>query len=147
MIIVPMPTQHSGSENYTSSIMSCVTSIIIDVAISGLFIGVAYFAYIIFKEQEYVPGFLLVIVNLLVLALAINCFGETVYTFKDFKIEHKEKKSKKPIETKKQASSDNYGDFVTPYYSARNKYHDSKSSSVNNYVMSLFKKEKQNERK
>ena len=91
MIIVPMPTQHSGSENYTPSIMSCVTSIIIDVAISGLFIGVAYFAYIIFKEQEYVPGFLLVIVDLLVLALAINCFGETVYTFKDFKIEHKEK--------------------------------------------------------
>ena len=147
MIIVPMPTQHSGSGNYTPSIMECVTSIIIDVAISGLFIGVAYFAYTIFKEQEYVPGFLLVIVDLLVLALAINCFGETVYTFKDFKIEHKEKKSKKPTETKKQVSSDNHGDSVTPYYSARNNYYDSKSSSVDSYVMSLFKKEKQNERK
>ena len=44
-------------------------------------------------------------------------------------------------------SLENYGDFVTPYYSARNNYYDSKSSSVDSYVMSLFKKEKQNERK
>ena len=121
MIILPMPiyTPHyTDGGSYTPSIMLCVVSTLISVVASGLFLGVAYFAYIVFKEQEYVPGFLLVVADFLFLALAIICFSGAVVSYKDLKKFAKE--NRKDVE---------------------------KEISIDNYVNSLFKKEKQNERK
>ena len=96
-------------------------------------------------------AFLLGLIDLFILALAVMLFEGTPECFKWAKEsikEHKENKAiKERIAKNKRLNSLEYGDFVTPYYSARNNYYDSKSSSVDSYVMSLFKKEKQNERK
>ena len=161
MIILPMPiytpsTPSSGCgsyvSDYKSDIAMCITTVLLDIVVAGLFFGVGYFVYYLAKEHEPIGASLLGIVDLLVLALAVLLFEETSECFKWTKEsikEHKENKAiKKRINKNKQLnSSENYGDFVTPYYSARNNYYGSKSGSVDCYVMSLFKKEKQNERK
>lgn len=161
MIILPMPiytssTSSSGCysyvSDYKSDIAMCIMTVLLDIVVAGLFFVASYFTYYLVKEQEYVAAVLLGLVDLLVLALVFLTFEGTPECFKWAKKsikEHKENKAiKKRIDKNKRLNSlENYGDFVTPYYSARNNYYDSKSSSVDSYVMSLFKKEKQNERK
>lgn len=161
MIILPMPiytpsTSSSGCGGYVPDhkfdIAMCIMTVLLDIVIAGLFFGVGYFVYYLAKEQEPIGAIFLGLVDLLVLALAVLLFEETPECFKwakESSKEHKENKAiKKRIAMNKQLNSvESYGDFVTPYYSARNNYYDSKSSSVDSYVMSLFKKEKQNERK
>lgn len=151
-----MPSDSSNGcggyvSDYKSDIAMCIMTVLLDIVVVGLFFGIGYFVYYLVKEQEPIGVALLGLVDLLVLALAVLLFEGTPECFKWAKKstkEHKENKSiKKRIDKNKRLNSLEYGDFVTPYYSARNDYYGSKSSSVDNYVMSLFKKEKQNERK
>ena len=118
MIIMPIYTQSTShcAGNYAPSKMLCVVSTLIDIAISGLFLGVAYLAYVVFKDQEYILGFLLVFVDLLVLVLAIICFSETIDSYKelkDFAKEHKENKAiKERIARNKRLNSlESYDEF------------------------------------
>lgn len=153
MIIMPIYTQSTShcAGNYVPSKMLCVVSTLIDIAISGLFLGVAYLAYVVFKDQEYIPGFLLVFVDLLVLVLAIICFSETIDSYKelkDFAKEHKENKAiKERIARNKRLNSlESYGEFER-LPERQKRLYISKDNSIDNYVNSLFRKEKQNERK
>ena len=155
-IYTPSSTSSSGCysyvSDYKSDIAMCIMTVLLDIVVAGLFFVIGYFIYYLVKEQEPIAAVLLGLVDLLLLALAVFLFEDTPECFKWAKKSIKEHKENKAIKeriakNKRLNSLENYGDFVTPYYSARNNYYDSKSSSVDSYVMSLFKKEKQNERK
>lgn len=153
MIIMPIytqPTSHCVG-NFAPSKMLCVVSTLIDIVISGLFLGTAYFAYIFFKDQEYILGFLLVMADLLLLVLAIICFSETIDSYKELKDFAKEHKANKAIKeriarNKRLNSLESYDEFERLPEQQKRLYI-SKENSIDNYVNSLFRKEKQNERK
>lgn len=162
MIIIPMPTpiympstSSSGCGGYVPDhkfdIAICIMTVLLDIVITGLFFGVGYFVYYLAREQEYVGAVLLGLVDILVLALAVLVFEGTPECFKwakESSKEHKENKAfKKRIAMNKRLNSvESYGEFVK--LSERQKrLYSSKENSIDNYVMSLFKKEKQNERK
>lgn len=153
MIIMPIYTQSTShcTGNYAPSKMLCVASTLIDIVISGLFFGIAYFAYVVFKEQEYIPGFLLVMVDLLVLVLAIICLSETIDSYKelkDFAKEYKENKAiKERIARNKRLNSLESYDELERLPERQKRLYISKDINIDNYVNSLFRKEKQNERK
>lgn len=153
MIIMPIYTQSTPHcvGNYAPSKMLCVVSTLIDIVISGLFLGTTYFAYIFFKDQEYILGFLLVMADLLLLVLAIICFSETIDSYKelkDFAKEHKENKAiKERIARNKRLNSlESYDEFER-LPERQKRLYITKDNSIDNYVNSLFRKEKQNERK
>lgn len=153
MIIMPIYTQSTPHcvGNYAPSKMLCVVSTLIDIVISGLFLGTTYFAYIFFKDQEYILGFLLVMADLLLLVLAIICFSETIDSYKelkDFAKEHKENKAiKERIARNKRLNSLESYDELERLPEQQKRLYISKENSIDNYVNSLFRKEKQNERK
>ena len=160
MIILPIPiytssTSSSGcysyDSNYKSDILMCILTVILDIVVAGLFLFVGYFTYYMVKEQEYVAAFLLGLVDLLIFALVILLFEETPDCFKWSKESIKEHKENKAIKeniarNKRLNSLESYGEFEK--LSERQKrLYISKENSIDNYVNSLFKKGKQNERK
>lgn len=160
MIILPMPiytpSTSSGDcssyvSDYKSDISMCIMSILIDIAIAGLFFVVSYFTYYQIREQEYFVAVILGLADLLVLSLIPLTFVETLESFKLVKEsinEHKENEAiKKRIAMNKRLNSlESYGEFEKlPEHQKR--LYVSKENSIDNYVNSLFKKEKQNERK
>lgn len=162
MIIIPMPTpiympstSSSGCvgrvSDYKSDIAWCIMTVLLDIVITGLFFGVGYFIYYLAKEHEPVGAFLLGLVDLLVLALAVILFEGTPECFKWAKESIKEHKENKAIKeriarNKRLNSLESYGEFERLPERQKNLYI-SKENSIDNYVNSLFKKEKQNERK
>ena len=137
--------------DYKSDISMCIMSVLIDIAIAGLFFVVSYFTYYQIREHEYVVAAILGLVDLLVLSLIPLTFVETLESFKLAKEsinEHKENEAiKKRIAMNKRLNSlESYGEFEKlPEHQKR--LYVSKENSIDNYVNSLFKKEKQNERK
>ena len=142
---------YSYVSDYKSDISMCIMTVLLDIVVAGLFFVASYFTYYLVKEQEYVAAILLGLVDLLVLALVFLTFEGTLECFKWAKEsikEHKENKAiKKRIAMNKRLNSvESYGEFEK--LSERQKrLYSSKENSIDNYVMSLFKKEKQNERK
>lgn len=142
---------YSYVSDYKSDISMCIMTVLLDIVVVGLFFVASYFTYYLVKEQEYVAAILLGLVDLLVLALVFLTFEGTPECFKWAKEsikEHKENKAiKKRIAMNKRLNSvESYGEFEK--LSERQKrLYSSKENSIDNYVMSLFKKEKQNERK
>lgn len=160
MIILPMPiyTSSTSSGNcssyvpdYKSDIAMCIMSVLIDIAIAGLLFVVSYFTYYQIREQEYVIAVILGLADLLVLSLIFLTFVETLESFKLAKEsikEHKENKAiKKRIAMNKRLNSlKSYGEFEK-LPERKKRLYVSKENIIDNYVNSLFKKEKQNERK
>lgn len=162
MIILPMPTpiympstSYSGCGSYVSDYKSdialCIMTVLLDIVVIGGFFGVGYLIYYFVKEQEPFAAFLLGLIDLFILALAVMLFEGTPECFKWAKEsikEHKENEAiKKRIAMNKRLNSvESYGEFEK--LSERQKrLYSSKENSIDSYVMSLFKKEKQNERK
>ena len=162
MIIIPMPTpiylpspSSSGCggyfSDYKSDISMCVLTVILDIVIAGLFLFVGYFTYYMVKEQEYVAAFLLGLVDLLIFALLVLVFEGTSDCFKWAKESTKEHKENKAIKeniarNKRLNSLESYGEFER-LPERQKRLYISKENSIDDYVNSLFKKEKQNERK
>lgn len=160
MIILPMPIYTSSTSSsgcggyvpdYKSDIAMCIVSVLIDIVIAGLFFIVSYFTYYQIREQEYVIAVILGLADLLVLSLIPLTFVETLESFKLAKEsirEHKENKAiKKRIAMNKRLNSlESYGKFEK-LPERKKRLYISKENSIDNYVNSLFKKEKQNERK
>lgn len=137
--------------DYKSDIAMCIVSVLIDIVIAGLFFIVSYFTYYQIREQEYVIAVILGLADLLVLSLIPLTFVETLESFKLAKEsirEHKENKAiKKRIAMNKRLNSlESYGKFEK-LPERKKRLYISKENSIDNYVNSLFKKEKQNERK
>ena len=87
MIILPMPiytpsTSSSYVSDYKSDISMCIMSILIDIAVVGLFFVVSYFTYYQIREQEYVVAVILGLADLLALSLIFLTFVETLESFK-----------------------------------------------------------------
>lgn len=160
MIILPMPIYTSSTSSsecggyvpdHKFDIAMCIMTVLLDIVIAGLFFGLGYFVYYLAKEHEPIMAFLLGLVDLLVLALAVLLFEETPECFKCAKKsinEHKENKAiKKRIAMNKRLSSlESYGEFEK-LPERQKRLYVSKENIIDNYVNSLFKKEKQNERK
>ena len=160
MIILPIPIYTSSTSSsgcgchvpdYKSDIAMCIVSVLIDIVISGLFFVVSYFTYYHIREQEYVVAVILGLAGLLVLSLVFLTFVETLESFKLAKEsinEHKENKDiKKRIAMNKRLNSlESYGEFEK-LPELQKRLYVSKENIIDSYVNSLFKKEKQNERK
>ena len=160
MIILPIfihtpSISSSGCGGYVpdhkSDISMCIVSVLIDIVIAGLFFVVSYFTYYHIREQEYVIAVILGLADLLVLSLIFLTFVETLESFKLAKEsikEHKENKAiKKRIAMNKRLNSlESYGEFEK-LPERQKRLYISEENSIDNYVNSLFKKEKQNERK
>lgn len=159
MIILPIPiyTPSTSSSDcssyvsdYKSDISMCIMSVLIDIALAGLFFIISYFTYYQIREQEYVVAVILGLDDLLVLPLIFLSFVETLESFelaKESIKEHKENKAfKNRIDNNKRLNSLEYGEFEKLPEHQKSLYI-SKENIIDNYVNSLFKKEKQNERK
>lgn len=160
MIILPIhiytpSISSSGCGGYVpdhkSDIAMCIVSVLIDIAIVGLFFVVSYFTYYNIREQDYVIAVILGLVDLLVLSLMFLTFEETLESFKLAKESIKEYKENKAIKkriamNKRLNSLESYGEFEK-LPERKKRLYISKENSIDNYVNSLFKKEKQNERK
>lgn len=159
MIILPIHTYTPSTSpsgcggyvsDYKSDIAMCITTVLLDIVVTGLFFVVGYFVYYLVKEQEYIGAIFLGLFDLLVLALVVLVFEGTPDSFKWAKEsinEHKENKDiKERIARNKRLNSlESYDEFER-LPERQKRLYISKENSIDNYVNSLFRKEKQNER-
>lgn len=159
MIILPIhtytpSTSPSGCSGYVSDYKSdismCIMTVLLDIVVTGLFFVVGYFVYYLVKEQDYIGAIFLGLFDLLVLALVVLVFEGTPDCFKWAKEsinEHKENKAiKERIARNKRLNSlESYDEFER-LPERQKRLYISKENSIDNYVNSLFRKEKQNER-